>query len=207
MDCWVPRFTTNNNTHHQHFLVKRCASANKRCLPGKHHGPHICGQHHPPTFISLLGHARQRKNHGLQWVILNSGNCRQLRSAKKDQHQINTRCVQTKHPPTFISLLKAMRWVRRRGEGAEKICINLCVCRMAEIFRKGTLGSVLAWRAASLLLIRLLFVLKTSVVRERKTTSCRVSLWGHDSRNTRIPYSWNFSLVPDYKNILQCHVF
>ena len=33
-------------------------------------------------------------------------------------------------------------------------------CRMAEVCRKGTLGSVLAWRAASLLLIRLLFVLK-----------------------------------------------
>ena len=81
------------------------------------------------------------------------------------------------------------------------------VCRMAEVCRKGTLGSVLAWRAASLLLIRLLFVLKTSVVRERKRTSCRVSLWGHDSRNTRIPYSWNFSLVPDNKNILHCHVF
>ena len=31
---------------------------------------------------------------------------------------------------------------------------------MAEVCRKGTLGSVLAWRAASLLLIRLLFVLK-----------------------------------------------
>ena len=44
-------------------------------------------------------------------------------------------------------------------------------------------------------------------MRERKRTSCRVSLWGHDSRNTRIPSSWNFSLVPDYKNILQCHVF
>ena len=33
-------------------------------------------------------------------------------------------------------------------------------CRMAEVCRKATLGSVLAWRAASLLLIRLLFVLK-----------------------------------------------
>ena len=33
-------------------------------------------------------------------------------------------------------------------------------CRIAEVCRKGTLGSVLAWRAASLLLIRLLFVLK-----------------------------------------------
>ena len=34
------------------------------------------------------------------------------------------------------------------------------VCRMAEVCRKGTLGSMLARRAASLLLIRLLFVLK-----------------------------------------------
>ena len=33
-------------------------------------------------------------------------------------------------------------------------------CRMAEVYRKGTMGSVLAWRAASLLLVRLLFVLK-----------------------------------------------
>ena len=33
-------------------------------------------------------------------------------------------------------------------------------CRTAEVCRKGTLGSVLAWRTASLLLIRLLFVLK-----------------------------------------------
>ena len=33
-------------------------------------------------------------------------------------------------------------------------------CRMAEVCRKGTLGSMLAWRAASLHLIRLLFVLK-----------------------------------------------
>ena len=49
--------------------------------------------------------------------------------------------------------------------------------------------------------------IQTSVVRERKRANCRVSLWGHDSRNTRIPYSWNFSLVPDYKNILQCHAF
>ena len=41
-------------------------------------------------------------------------------------------------------------------------------CRMGGVCRKGTLGSVLAWRAASLLLIRLLFVLKTSVVREKE---------------------------------------
>ena len=41
----------------------------------------------------------------------------------------------------------------------------------------------------------------------RGSLCCRGSLWGDDSRNTRIPYSWNFSLVPDYKNILQCHVF
>ena len=33
-------------------------------------------------------------------------------------------------------------------------------CRMAEVYGKGTQGSVLAWRTASLLLIRLLFVLK-----------------------------------------------
>ena len=31
-------------------------------------------------------------------------------------------------------------------------------CRMAEIYRKETQGSVLAWRAASLLLNRLLFL-------------------------------------------------
>ena len=57
---------------------------------------------------------------------------------------------------------------------------------------------------------------------ERKWSGhCRVSLWGHDSRssallasfrhfsarrgNTRIPYSWNVPLVPDYKNIIHCH--
>ena len=50
---------------------------------------------------------------------------------------------------------------------------------------------------------------------------CRVSLWGDDSRsstflalsryfsarrgNTRIPYSWNVPLVPDYNSILHCH--
>ena len=33
-------------------------------------------------------------------------------------------------------------------------------CRMAEVYRKGTLGSMLARRAASLLWIRLLFVFK-----------------------------------------------
>ena len=32
--------------------------------------------------------------------------------------------------------------------------------RMAEVYRKGTQGSLLAWRAASLLLIRLLFCIK-----------------------------------------------
>ena len=33
-------------------------------------------------------------------------------------------------------------------------------CRMAEVYRKETQGSLLAWRAASLLLIRLLFCIK-----------------------------------------------
>ena len=47
--CWVRRFTT---THHQRFLVKRCASANKPCMAGERHGPNKSGQHHPPpTFI------------------------------------------------------------------------------------------------------------------------------------------------------------
>ena len=50
---------------------------------------------------------------------------------------------------------------------------------------------------------------------------CRVSLWGHDSRsskllalsrhsyarrgNTRIPYYWNVPLVLGYESILHCH--
>ena len=34
MDCWVRRFTPTNSTHHQHFLVKGCASANKPCMAG-----------------------------------------------------------------------------------------------------------------------------------------------------------------------------
>ena len=64
------------------------------------------------------------------------------------------------------------------------------------------------------------FCIKTSVVRE-EYAGCRVSLWGDDSRsstflalsryfsarrgNTRIPYSWNVPLVPDYNSILHCH--
>ena len=104
------------------------------------------------------------------------------------------------------------------------VCFEACdykeLCRMAEVCRKGTQGSVLAWRAASLLSIRLLFVLKPPLW-DRKRVNCRVSLWGHDSRssallaslwhfsarrgNTRIPYSWSVPLVPDYKNILHCH--
>ena len=127
MGCWVRRFTTTNTTHHQHFLVERCAPANKPCLAGEHHGPNKCGQHHLPTFISLLSHARQRKNHGLRWVVLSSVNCKEQVSAKNHQHQINTKCVQNHHP-TFISLLKAIRWVRRRGAGG-RLNISICVYR------------------------------------------------------------------------------
>ena len=51
-------------------------------------------------------------------------------------------------------------------------------CRMAEVCRKGTLGSVLAWRAASLLLIRLLFVLKPPLwEKEDKLQSEPVGAW------------------------------
>ena len=32
--CWLRWFTTSNTTHHQHPLVKRCASANKPCMVG-----------------------------------------------------------------------------------------------------------------------------------------------------------------------------
>ena len=54
---------------------------------------------------------------------------------------------------------------RTRKQFFEKKCSkwdsNSCpaddaMCRMAEVYRKGTQGSVLAWRAASLLLGRLL---------------------------------------------------
>ena len=49
---------------------------------------------------------------------------------------------------------------------------NSQVCRMAEVCRKGTLGSMLARRAASLLLIRLLFVIKPPLwERERGQTA------------------------------------
>ena len=70
-------------------------------MAGEHHGSNKCGQHHPPTFISLLSHARQRKSHGLQRVTLNSVNCKQQVCAKNHQHQINIKCVQKHHPPTF----------------------------------------------------------------------------------------------------------
>ena len=76
MGCCVRRFTTTNTAHHQHFLVKRCTSAKESCLAGEHHGPNKCGQHHP-TLISLLSHARQRENHGIQWMKLISVTCRQ----------------------------------------------------------------------------------------------------------------------------------
>ena len=63
---------------------------------------------------------------------------------------------------------KACREKRRvRSEAQLSLRVNV-KCRMAEVCREGTLGSVLAWRAASLLLIRLLFVLKTSFVREKE---------------------------------------
>ena len=49
---------------------------------------------------------------------------------------------------------------------------------MAEVCRKGTLGSVLAWRAASLLLVRLLIVLKPPLwEREDKLQSEPVGAW------------------------------
>ena len=34
VSCWVRRFTTANTPHHQYFLVKRCASANKPWMAG-----------------------------------------------------------------------------------------------------------------------------------------------------------------------------
>ena len=56
--------------------------------------------------------AGQHENRGLRWVILNR--------AKNHQHQINIKCVRKHHPPTFISWLKAMRWMRRQGGGQNK---------------------------------------------------------------------------------------
>ena len=56
-------------------------------------------------------------------------------------------------------------WVRvglvsvRRHVKKKKYALGT-ICRMAEVCRKGTLGSMLARRAASLLWIRLLFVFK-----------------------------------------------
>ena len=54
MGCWVRRFTTNNTTHHQHFLVKRCASANKPCMAGEHHGPNKSGRCSVTIFLTDL---------------------------------------------------------------------------------------------------------------------------------------------------------
>ena len=100
------------NTHHQHFLVERCAAANRPCLAGEHYGPNIWGQHHPPpTFISLLSHARQRKNDGLQWIISNGVNCKQVLA--KNQHQMNITCVQKHHPPIFMSVVCLRKYVSR----------------------------------------------------------------------------------------------
>ena len=77
---------------------------------------------------------------------------------------------------------------------------------MAEVCRKGTLGSMLAWRAAFLLLIRLLFALtKTSLVRERKRASCRVSLWGDDSRSYNAPGLIPISPIPREIDVFPTH--
>ena len=93
---WVRRLvrglvgpTTTNTTHQQHFLVKRCASANKPSMVGgwvQVGGFELVGEWvagcvgwcvnwlvPPPTppstnNISLLSHARQRNNLVLQWV-------------------------------------------------------------------------------------------------------------------------------------------
>ena len=112
MDCWVRRFTTTNTTHHQHFLVKRCTSASKPCMASEHHGLSKRVQHHPPpTFISLLSHARQRKNDGLQWIISNGVNCKQVLA--KNQNQMNIKCVQKHHPPIFMSVVCLRKYVSR----------------------------------------------------------------------------------------------
>ena len=90
-------------------------------------------------------------------------------------------------------------------------------CRKAEVYRKGTQGSVLAWRAASFLFRRLLLLYWTSVVTEEGRVGCRVSLWEDDSRistllalsrhfsarrrNTRVPYSCNVPLVLGYEKL------
>ena len=61
--------------------------------------------------------------------------------------------------------------------------ITLVECRG---IKKGTQDSLLSWRTASLLLVRLLFCIKTSHMRTegcRASLSCRVNRWGHDSRN------------------------
>ena len=55
-------------------------------------------------------------------------------------------------------------------------CVGRAWCRMAEIHGKGTQGSMLARRAAPLLL-RTLLLYKTSDAREKWREGCRVSLW------------------------------
>ena len=96
IDWWVSGFL-DSSFHHHHFRFKLCASANKPCLAGEHHGRNICGQQTPPTFISLLIHARQRKSYGLQCVILNSANC-QVRIPNKYY-------IRTEPPPTNINFI------------------------------------------------------------------------------------------------------
>ena len=131
MGCWVRRSTTNI-THQQYFLVERCAPANEPCLAGEDHGSSKCGQHHPPpAFISLLNHPRQRKNHGLVWVILNCVNCKQV-SAKSHQHDINMKCVQNHHPPTYFSVLKAAGCAGGGGWG-QKIYQFVCIIEFKQV--------------------------------------------------------------------------
>ena len=71
--CWVCRFTTNNTTHHQYNLVERCASVEKPCLEGVHHGLNICVRHHHQHLTFIANYARQGKNHGFKWVGVYKG--------------------------------------------------------------------------------------------------------------------------------------
>ena len=111
---------------------------------------------------------------------------------------------------------------QRKPVGRREGCAPKLSCRLGRRqvsngrgIKKGTQGSLLAWRAVSPLLVRLLFCIQFSHMR---TEGCRVSLWGDDSRSynapglipTFLPYTGKYTysllmehpLVPDYRNIL-----